>query len=63
MIKTTKTYLDAFQHEAKEDRTNRVSKSLVEEAAEERREKSRLQREARIERDNDHGKPTTRRPV
>jgi len=49
-MKSPKTYLDAFQFEQKSERTDRVARELVEEAATERREKSRLLRQARLER-------------
>ena len=51
MLKPPKSYLEAFQQEQKDDRTDRVARSIVEDAAAERREKVRLLREARLERD------------
>jgi len=50
-MKPPKSYLDAFRHEQKDDRTDRVARTIVEDAVAERREKSRLLREARLERD------------
>jgi len=50
-METPKSQLDAFGRELKNERTDRVSKALVEEAAAERREKIRLLRRARLERD------------
>jgi len=50
-MKPPKSHLDAFQFEQKSDRTDRVSKELVEEAAAERRDKSRLLRQARLARE------------
>jgi len=49
-MKSPKADLDALRHEQKYERTDRVSKALTEEASAERRDKSRLLREARLER-------------
>lgn len=54
-MKPPKSYLDAFGREQKDVRTDRVAKLLVEEAAAERREKSRLLKKARLERDAQDG--------
>ena len=54
-MKSPKSYLEAFGLEQKDERTDRVAKALVEEAAAERREKNRILRRARLERDSTDG--------
>lgn len=50
-MKSSKSYLDEFRYEQKNDRTDRIARTLVEEAAAERQERSRSLRKARLERD------------
>jgi len=61
-MKPPNSYLDAFRQEQKDDRTDRVARAIVEDAVAERREKSRLLREARLERDapSDRKQPAQR---
>lgn len=50
-MKSPKSHLNAFRQEPRDERTDRVARELVEEAAAERRERSQLLRKTRLERD------------
>lgn len=50
-MKPSKSYLGEFRLEGKDERTDRVSKKLVEDEAAARQEKIRFLRKARFERD------------
>ena len=47
-MKPTKSYLSQHRHEARDDRTYRVSKELIEDELTERQEKTHRLREARL---------------